>query len=198
MTQTISTIFCYLSLMFSLTSRCVSLMGPITYRKRRIGRRERCRRVEAVQSLNLRSVEARSSPNAMLMYLFLHFSLSTTHVNRLWPIALIYDCLHHEALGCAIKPDLPPWIMHRRVVSALPSRLFFCSIARNSFTTRRNHYPDRNFTEEKIHDRNLIFPIKYSACGRPSVVFLKWIYFEEQQTVKLRRITLKRKRQDND
>lgn len=111
--------------MFSLTSRCVSLMGPITYRKRRIERRERCRRVEAVQSLNLRSVEAPSSPNAMLMYLSFHFSLSTTHVNQLWPIALIYDCLHHQALGCAIKPDLPPWIMHRRVVSALPSRFFF-------------------------------------------------------------------------
>ena len=125
MTRTISTIFCYLSLMFSLTSRCVSLMGPIRYRKRRIERRERCRSVEAVQSLNLPSVEARSSPNAMLMYLFLRFSLSTTHVNQLWPIALIYDCLHHEALGCAIKPDLPPWIMHRRVVSALLSRFFF-------------------------------------------------------------------------
>lgn len=167
--------------MFSLTSRCVSLMGPITYRKRRIERRERCGRVEAVQSLNLPSVEARSSPNAMLMYLSLHFSLSTTHVNQLWPIALIYDCLHHQASGCAIKPDLPPWIMHRRVVSALPSRFFFLLYRAQQL---RDHYPDATKSlswsqfhrkkEKKSHDPKalLIFQITYSACNRSSIVFL--------------------------
>lgn len=35
-------------------------------------------------------------------------SFSAAHANQPQPIVLIYDCLHHEASGCAIKPDLPP------------------------------------------------------------------------------------------